>query len=312
MNLGKPSPQIDARSVLRQPVVDGGVEDLHPAARGLEQFHGLRVTEGEGPAARDRNHGPASAWGCDLSGRVPRGDVQFRGGPRRRNQGVQVDVRADLGGQPFHGRVRIGPFLHGNQTEMPRGRFDGGITWQHPQDRQPHSLQGGQHLLAMPRGGHLVDDHPREVQGGVVLGQAQRDRRHGTRGVGSIQAQHYRSVNECGDVRRRPEPVGTELPVEQAHHTLDHGDLGSPGTVGQQGRHPALPHQERIQVAPHPSRGERVVTRVDEIGTHLETLDRHPAGGQRRDDPGSDGGFALPRGGCGNDETGNVHHSMPF
>ena len=45
-----------------------------------------------------------------------------------------------------------------------------------------------------------------------------------------IQAQHYRGVDECGDVRRRPETVGAELPVEQAHHTLDHGDLGSPST----------------------------------------------------------------------------------
>jgi len=132
-------------------LVGGGIEDLHPAARGLEQFHGLRVAEGKGSAARDRNHGPAVTRGRDLRGWFPGGDVQFRGGSRRRDQGIQVDVRADLGGQPFHGRVCIGPFFHRNQTEVPRGRFDGGIAWQHPKNRQPHSLQGGQHLLVVPR-----------------------------------------------------------------------------------------------------------------------------------------------------------------
>ena len=144
------------------------------------------------------------------------------------------------------------------------------------------------------------------------MSQAERDRGDGTRCVRGVQAQHDRGAEEGSNMRRRSETVGTELPVEQAHHSFYHGDLGSSGAVGQQGRHPVLSHQKRIQIAPHSSRRKRVIAGVDEIGAYLETLNRHPAGGQRRDDAGRDGGFALPRGGGGHDEAGNIHHSMPF
>src|SRR4029077_16277703 len=78
-------------------------------------------------------------------------------------------------------------------------------------------------------------------------------------------------------------------------HALDHGEIGASLSVPDQWRDQVGPAQEGIEIAPGAARGERVVARVDVVGTDLEPLHDVPSRTQRADQATGHGGLAGAR-----------------
>src|SRR5262249_48333912 len=89
-------------------------------------------------------------------------------------------------------------------------------------------------------------------------------------------------------------------------------DVRAAGTVGVQRSDDPLPHQYRVEVAPGPSRRQSVVAGVDEVRTYLERRDRVACLPQRPHQTRCDRSLSATRRGCGDDDRGDTHHSMPF
>ena len=112
-----------------------------------------------------------------------------------------------------------------------------------------------------------------------------------------------------GDVRGRGEAVATDLPVVQAHHALDDGEVGAGGAVQQQRHEAVLADEVRVEVAAGAAGGERVVAGVDVVGADLVAADGVAGAGERGHQPGGDGGLAVAGGGRGDDEPGEGYHA---
>src|SRR5262249_21654330 len=104
---------------------------------------------------------------------------------------------------------------------------------------------------------------------------------------------------------------GGTAAVVQAHDPFHYRDIGARGAVQEKRRDELLPAQHRVEVTARPPGGERVVTRVDVVGTDLVTGHRQAPGVQRRHQPGGNGCLAMPRCRGGDNEPGRGHHSMP-
>src|SRR5207237_974581 len=106
--------------------------------------------------------------------------------------------------------------------------------------------------------------------------------------------------------------VASERPaVVESHHALDDGEVGPGRTVREERPDQLRPDEYRVEVAPGPAAGQRVVPGVDVVRPDLEPGHPYPLGGEGGEQSGGDGGLAVP--GCrrGDDDPRDVYHSMP-
>ena len=98
-----------------------------------------------------------------------------------------------------------------------------------------------------------------------------------------------------GGPGRRGDGRVVDAAVEQAHHALDHGDVGVPGAVPVQRADQSSPTRP-VQVTARDARGQGVIAGVDEVGADLER--RHPVTGlpQRADQTRCDRGLSAAGG----------------
>ena len=167
-----------------------------------------------------------------------------------------------------------------------------------------------QHVL-MPGRPDSVEDHTGDPGCGVERGKPVQQCGDAVALAACIDHQDHRGAEQTGDVRggarRRRGRGGSDAPVEQAHHSFDHGDVRAAGAVGVQRANELLPHQYRVEVAAGPPRGQRVVAGVDEVRAHLERRDRMAGLPQGTDQTRCDRGLSAARRGAGAAGTTHVH-----
>ena len=121
-----------------------------------------------------------------------------------------------------------------------------------------------------------------------------------------VDDQHDRRPEQPGDLRGRPAAVG-QPPVEEPHHPLDDGDLRAGRAVAGQRGDPVGADEHRVEVAPGPARGERVVAGVDVVRAHLERRHGGAPAAQRGHEPGRHRRLPRPGGGRRDDEGARTH-----
>lgn len=120
------------------------------------------------------------------------------------------------------------------------------------------------------------------MHGRVERGEAVQQRRDALALPPRIDDENHRCAQQTrhlgGRSLRCAGHLVADAPVEQTHDTLDHRDVGAGTAVRVQRADQVLTDEHRIEVAPGPARGHRVVAGVDEIGTHLERRHGVPGG----------------------------------
>ena len=144
--------------------------------------------------------------------------------------------------------------------------------------------------------------------------EAVHDRRRRTRDLRDVQHQDHRRRDQTGHVRGGGEPVAADLPVEQAHHPFDHGDVGGlrrHRPVQQQRDDLILGAQVRVEVAAGATGGQGVVAGVDVVRSDLEAGHLQALGAQRAHQPGGHRRLPVARAWRGHHQPRQAYHSMP-
>ena len=146
--------------------------------------------------------------------------------------------------------------------------------------------------LQVPLAAHAVEDHAGDAQVGVELLVAQDLGGHAAGHLAGIGDQDHRSVQQLGQLSRGAILVQRGVAVEDAHDTLDHGDVRRAGRpVEQLGDHRMGQHPG-VQVPRRHATGDGVIRGVDVVGAGLEGLDPQTTAGQGAHDAAGDGGLA--------------------
>ena len=305
VHLGEAAAEVEPRRALGQRGVDQRVDLDRLAARGAQQLLGLGVAERERPPGSHRDARARRGGRRDLGRRVPGLDVEGGGTVGDRQDGLEVDVRADLLGEALNGRGRLRALARRHQPEVARGGLDAGVAGEHPEHGEPGGLERGSDLVDEPGRARLVEDDAGQAYAGLEGVQAV-DEGGGRPGhPRDVDDDDERGVDQAGHVRGGGEPLAAHPAVEEPHDALDHGDVrgrGDRGPVQQQRGELIGPAQVRVEVAPWPSGGERVVARVDVVRTDLEPRDLEPLGPQRPHQPGGHGRLPVPGRGRGDQQ----------
>ena len=249
--------------------------------------------------------------------RRPRRARHERGAAGQREHRVQVDRTGHELAEPGH-CTRLPPRPRSATGTRPRCR-DGVATASSrrstPSTGTPTLGEGDPQDLLVPVGADPVEDDPAQPHPRVVAAEPVR-----------------RARPPSGPARRRPrraapgapssratcavEPVERRAaPVEQAHDALDHRDVRAGGAVQEQRHDQLLADQHRVEVAPGPAGGQRVVAGVDVVRADL--VRRTPHGPRPRSaaiSPVATVVLPCPEAGAAttNGRRGRAHHSMPL
>ncbi len=218
---------------------------------------------------------------------------------------------ADVLAQPLDQGDGVGELRRGDQPEVPRGSYQVVATRDDAHHWQPDALQRAADLGGVPRAASPVEDHATDPYGRVEAREPGGDGGDRPAGAADVQYQHDRGLGQACDVRGGGEPVGAQTPVEQAHHTLHDGDVGTACAVQQQGHDAFLADQMGVEVPSGTPGGQRVETRVDVVGADLVAAHGQPGVTQRRHQAGRDGRFARSGRRRGQHEAGHVGHHQP-
>ena len=252
VHLGEAAAEVEPGGARRQRRRrSAGRTDDRLAAGGAQQLVGLGVAEGERPAAGDRDHPPCRCRSGGESVRACAGDRLRRapGAPSSEARRVrrascsagaadasrttgQVDALGrsarPAGRGPRRGLAVRRPAPGRGAATGPRCRRRAGST---PSTGTPVASIALHDLVGVPRGAGLVQDHAGARATSRVEGVAARARSRRRRSArrGEMSTTSTTGVRVSGgDVGGRREAVAADLPVEQAHHALDDGDVGGP------------------------------------------------------------------------------------
>src|SRR5207248_11405811 len=119
-----------------------------------------------------------------------------------------------------------------------------------------------------------------------------------------IDNQQHRTVEQPSQLGRAGAVILGRAAVEQAHDTLDNGNVGAVARSLEEGPQRVGWHEPGVEVAAWPPRGGGVVRGIDVVRAGFERLDGQAASAQGRDDGGSDRGFAYAASGSGDKNPG--------
>ena len=159
---------------------------------------------------------------------------------------------------------------------------------------------------------HAVQDDAGEAQAGVERRVAVDHRRGGTGHRPGIHHEHDRRVQELGDVGRGRQLPAATLAVEEAHHALYHGHVGTAGAVGEERGYEVGAGEVGVEVAAGASGGEGVVGGVYKVRADLEGGDPEAPVREGGHEAGGHGGLADARVGARYHYARGAYHSMPF
>ncbi len=310
MHLGEPAAEHQAGRARRQRLVPQRVDGDHLRPGRGEQLNGLGIAEAERGTPRDRDHRPRPARRRP-GRRAPGGRGERPGSGGQRDHRVQVHRVRDQRGETLDGPPRrVRALRRWHQAEVAGRGSDRVVPPQRAQHRDPEAGQRGPQDLLVPGRPDPVQHHPGQSHPRVVGGEPADQRGDGPSLRGRVDDQQHRRAKQPGHVRGRSLGRGA-APVEQAHHSLHHRDVGAGRAVPQQRRDQILAAQHRVQVAARPPGRDRVVPGIDVVGAHLVPGAGQAARPQRRHQAGGHGGLAVPRRGRGDHEARQRHHSMP-
>ena len=274
--------------------------DGHQAGAGRAQsLEILLVVELEGRVAE---HADGYLVRADAHRPGLRGQRQHRS--HGRAGGVQVHMGLDRGGQRGHRLVRGRVFLVRGHAQVAHGED---VPVQPRHDAQHRQVGVALHRLAdngfVPGRGDLVEDHAGETQARVECLAAEHQRGHGAGGLGAVDHQEHRQVEQQSQFR------GGVLarhahPVVEAAIALDHGKGAVLQVRLEGGDHGLGRHQVGIEVVAGPARSLAQPAGVDVVRPLLERDHAAPPFGQGADQAHRDHGLARPAAQAGE------HHAL--
>ena len=209
----------------------------------------------------------------------------------------------DRGRQCGHRLVSSPVFLVRGHTQVAHGED---VPVQPRHDAQHRQVGVAFHGLAdngfVPGGGDLVEDHPGKAQARLKGLAAEHQRSHGAGGLGAVDHQQHRQVEEQGQFRGGVLARHAHSVVEAAV-ALDHRK-GAVRQVTLEGGDDGLwRHQVRVEVVAGSARGLAQPAGVDIVRPFFEGDHAVLAAAQGGDQPHRDHGFARPAAQTGKHNT---------
>jgi hypothetical protein len=155
----------------------------------------------------------------------------------------------------------------------------------------------------------IVEDDARHVQPWVEGAAAEDNGRGAAEGPGDVYHEHYRRLQQPGDVGGAGGVVARMVPVEEPHDPFDDRDIGLGGGANEELAHGALRTEPAVEVARGPARGPRVVPGIDVVRADLEGLHAKATPAQGSDEAQGQCGLAAVAGDGSDDEAWKGRHA---
>ncbi len=126
----------------------------------------------------------------------------------------------------------------------------------------------------MPLRAHPVGEDPHHPHPGVEVPEAQGEGGDGARHPLGVHHQGHGGLKEPSHLGGGAHLSPGVLPVKEAHHPLNQGEVRPPRSVAEEGEEARFVQEEAVQVVGLPARGLLQVGGVKVVRPHLEGL--HP------------------------------------
>ncbi len=198
-------------------------------------------------------------------------------------------------------------FLRRHQAEMTFRQRELRIPRQGTQQRNPRRVQRVPQPRGMARASDVGGDDAGHRQVRIKRRKSHRRRSHAAHSAGGVDGQHDRRPQPLGEFRGAALLAVSVVSIEEPHHALDHGEIGSFRSARAKLEDSRTRQQPRIEI-PRDAAGRRgVERRIDEVGPRFERLHPQAAAPQGAEDSQRDRGLPGSAVSAGDDNSGNAH-----
>jgi len=256
---------------------------LHP--KPPEQFEILPVVEQKRLVARHAETGPDG-----------RKFFFFRQIHRLRTRGRKQTVEVDRARQRIGERVEPGVVKSSDgEPEMTFGENPALVAFDSAeQRREPGGFERSAQKFRVPGRADVVRNHPDDPHAGPPFGKSANQGRNGAGHAARIHGENHREVEECGDLGAAPGVGAGGVPVEEPHHTFDHGDTGPGGMPGEAAPDTVGAGEKGVEIERITLRRLTVKQGVDVVRPALERRDGESPPGEGAQQPERQRGLAAP------------------
>jgi hypothetical protein len=164
--------------------------------------------------------------------------------------------------------LRLGIVLRAVQAKVSLRKAQLGMFEQAPEDRRvAHRLA---QQIEMPRAADAVAQHAGDSQLAIEVGKAVYECGDAARHAAGVAHEHDGSTQPLGDLRAGARFARWGGAVEEAHHAFDQCDIGTGRGALEAREHRIATHHPAIEVVTRLAGRERVVRRIEVVGSALE------------------------------------------